>query len=131
MTVPAIIFFVYYMISHAIWHSICPMVIITGFPCPGCGLTRAGILVLHCRFSKAFVMHPFIYPVIILMVLYALFRYVFGKCVAKLNIISIILIILMCIYYVYRMQYEFPGIQPMTYYPNNMFRFAYRCINLL
>ena len=129
--VPAIIFFIYYVITHFIWHSICPMVIVTGFPCPGCGLTRAGVLILHGKFVAAFVMHPFIYPTIILIVCYAMFRYVFEKSVNKLNFISIVLILLMCIYYVYRMRYTFPGVQPMTYYPNNMLRFIYESINLL
>lgn len=38
----------------------------TGFPCPGCGLTRAMFMVLRGDFAGAWKMHPFIYGVIIL-----------------------------------------------------------------
>ena len=39
--------------------SICPMVAFTGFPCPGCGLTRAGLLALSLDFPGAWKMNPF------------------------------------------------------------------------
>ena len=33
--------------------SMCPMVMITGYPCPSCGMTRAGIRLLHLDFAGA------------------------------------------------------------------------------
>ncbi len=36
----------------------CPILYITGFPCPGCGLTRAYIAFFHGNFVDAFRYHP-------------------------------------------------------------------------
>ena len=44
-----------------IFHDVCPVQILYGLPCPGCGLTRAGVLLLTGHFAAAFQMHPFIY----------------------------------------------------------------------
>ena len=46
--------------------SMCPMVMITGYPCPSCGMTRAGIRLLHLDFEGAWEIHPFIYGVVLL-----------------------------------------------------------------
>lgn len=46
--------------------SICPLKL-SGFQhCPGCGLGRAMILLLHGRISEAISMHPFSIPALVL-----------------------------------------------------------------
>lgn len=37
----------------------CPFRAVTGLPCPGCGLTRGGVALLHGHFSDAWNLHPF------------------------------------------------------------------------
>ena len=37
---------------------LCPMALVLGLPCPGCGLTRAFCLMTHGRFSEALAFHP-------------------------------------------------------------------------
>ena len=61
-----LVFAIYFVIGRKFLYSLCPMVIMTGFPCPGCGLTRAMFMVLRGDFAGAWKMHPFIYGVIIL-----------------------------------------------------------------
>ena len=42
-----LLFAIYFVIGRKFLYSLCPMVIMTGFPCPGCGLTRAMFMVLR------------------------------------------------------------------------------------
>ncbi len=37
---------------------ICPMAAVTGHPCPGCGLTRATLALLHGHLREAVALHP-------------------------------------------------------------------------
>lgn len=48
----------------------CPILRLTGFPCPGCGMTRAVLLALRGDFSGAFRQHGMVFS---LPVLYLLF----------------------------------------------------------
>src|SRR5579862_767907 len=43
---------------------LCPMALLLGMPCPGCGLTRAFGLATHGRFREAFDYHP-LWPLIL------------------------------------------------------------------
>ena len=56
--VMALIFVVGYFIG-------CPIRVITGIPCPGCGMTRAFASLLHLDFARAFHYHP-LFPLIII-----------------------------------------------------------------
>ena len=41
-----IVLVLYFGAMKKILYSLCPVVLLTGFPCPACGMTRAGILLL-------------------------------------------------------------------------------------
>ena len=43
--------------------TLCPTAGLTGFPCPGCGLTRAGLELLRGRVAQAWAYHPLIFVV--------------------------------------------------------------------
>ncbi len=58
-------------------HSICPLYAVAGYPCPGCGLTRAGLQAIRFNFAGAWKMNPFIFPVGVLLAAYAADRYLF------------------------------------------------------
>ncbi len=40
------------------FYPLCPIKVLTGFSCPGCGSTRALHALLHLRFSEAFALNP-------------------------------------------------------------------------
>ena len=48
----------------------CPMDTLLGIPCPGCGMTRAYILLLKLDIAGAFRTHPMFWSVPILLVYY-------------------------------------------------------------
>lgn len=43
------------------FHTICPFAILTGYPCPACGLTRAGLCLLRGDLVSAWETHPLIF----------------------------------------------------------------------
>lgn len=45
----------YYLIT---WFTGCPIQYFLGISCPGCGMTRAWMAVLHLDFAQAFACHP-------------------------------------------------------------------------
>ena len=48
---------IYMSVTQYLFHSVCPIAILFGFPCPACGLTRAGSSFLTAHFSTAFQMN--------------------------------------------------------------------------
>jgi len=43
---------------------LCPFAIITRHPCPGCGLTRAGVALLQGHLDEALHLHPLVIPIV-------------------------------------------------------------------
>lgn len=111
----------YLLFSEIFLRGICPLVLLTGFPCPGCGLTRAGIAMLRFRFREAWQMHPFIYAVAVYAVFYMAGRYLFQKREQKgLRYVAIVLLLAGILYYIVRMFFFFPGEPPMEYHRDNL-----------
>lgn len=111
---------VYLILMRLVCGAGCPLVWLTGFPCPACGLTRAAKLVFCARFADAYQMHPMIYPILLFVVVFFFYRYILGK---KLPHAAgwIVLIFVACIgLYFYRMLTQFPGEVPMGYYSGNV-----------
>lgn len=69
----------YIVVTQSIFHTTCPMAILTGFPCPGCGLTRSGIWVVTGHFTEAWALNPTIYLWIPLIIYGMVFRYLLGR----------------------------------------------------
>jgi hypothetical protein len=58
---------------------LCPFAIITRHPCPGCGLTRAGVALLQGHIHDAIHLHPLvipIVPIVALAVLHGTYNYI-------------------------------------------------------
>ncbi|MGL6199907.1 MAG: DUF2752 domain-containing protein [Lachnospiraceae bacterium] len=113
---------VYFGVIWKFLHSSCYMVELTGFPCPACGLTRAGFSVIRGEFSAAWQMHPFIYPILCLAILAVIKRYLLKQTLKSLKKWFVLILVLMIGYYVYRMIRYFPGEPPISYYGNNLLR---------
>lgn len=110
----------YFVFLKKVFQITCPVVLFTGFPCPGCGLTRAGFHILHLDFFGAWQIHPFIYPIIVMVIIYSIERYVLMKKeMVMLKWYAVLMIIGLLLFYVWRMKRLFPDVSPMTYYPHN------------
>ncbi len=106
---------------HLIFHHICPIVILTGFPCPGCGLTRAFLLFLTFHPVEAFSYNP-AYPLWMLLILvFFVKRYIFGKKISSFfSLFSLAVVILTIAIYIFRMSHFFPSHDPMIYFDENI-----------
>lgn len=118
-----IVIIAYFVFGSRVMHSVCPLVWITGFPCPACGLTRAGIRLLHLDFVGAWRMHPFIYAVVLGAAVFAWERYICKKNIGIwFKRYCIAVIIFMILFYIWRMYRYFPNRPPMSYYRYNLIR---------
>lgn len=101
---------VYVFITLKLFHSLCPFVIMTGIPCPACGLTRAGIAFLKGDFSGACSYNWTIFLWILLAIYAFTTRYIFEKRNHIIFLGTVVISIIMMIYYMLR-------IMGMTKYP--------------
>lgn len=116
-----VVIIAYFVFFRKMLYSLCPAVVLTGFPCPGCGLTRAGAALLCLDFYGAWKIHPFIYPIVLLLLLFCLHRYILmRKNALFFKWCGVCLLLSMIIFYVWRMYRYFPGDPPMSYYRYNV-----------
>ena len=113
-------FVVYYGIAHAVFDAFCPFLVFTGFPCAGCGLTRAGLHLLRGNIVKAAEMNPSIFMVILFMLYCGYFRYIRGTKIKGFSIMLGILVAVTLAVYVYRMYLYFPDRVPYVYHRKNL-----------
>ncbi len=116
----AIVICIYFLVSRKIFRVSCPMVAITGFPCPGCGLTRACVSFVKGEFYEAFCQHAFVYVLIVYAVFFFVWRYLLQNDSKMLTRVGIVVLLLMIAYYFYRMICVFPGEPPMSFYRRNL-----------
>jgi len=127
-----ILIIAYFALFRRIIYTICPVVLLTGYPCPGCGLTRATIKLLKFDFYGAWQMHPFIYVIVILAMFFCINRYFLDNKYLKILKTGVIIAsVAMIAFYIWRMMTMFPEVAPMTYYYNNCLKkILYYLINL-
>lgn len=116
----AVCFLVYAAAVTLLFGTICPLAAMTGFPCPGCGSTRALLLILTGRFGEAFRYNPCIYLWILLAVYVGWQRYIRGRRAAGALPMTGGIAAVMLLIYLYRMAVEFPGNPPMVYREDNV-----------
>ena len=56
--------------------SLCPFFLITGVPCPGCGMTRAFLKLGQLNILGAIQTNPYSFPLLLIMVLYLWLGYI-------------------------------------------------------
>ena len=62
--------------------TVCPFKFLTGFPCPGCGLTHSFVYISHGEFIEAFREHlfgPVLYLILIFVLLKSITEIITGK----------------------------------------------------
>lgn len=77
--VALLIIVAYVAVTQFFFHTICPFAILTGFACPGCGLTRAAGALLTGHFEMAWKYNPTIYLWMALILEFLFFRYIRGR----------------------------------------------------
>lgn len=93
----------------------CPIKLLTGIPCPGCGMTRALFCLFTGNWALSFQMHPLAVVWAVFGLYLAIMRYWYGKKPKGMLLILILLCAVMFGVYLYRMLTIFPNQEPMTY----------------
>lgn len=106
-----------------IFGMVCPMRIFIGLPCPGCGLTRAFILLLKGDIAGSIRMHPLLLPVMAGVFLYLYQRYSLASYNKAIQLYCVFCIVAVFMVYISRMIFVFPYSPPMLYESQNMVHF--------
>ena len=104
------------------YNTLCPIKLVTGFPCPGCGMTRAHFALLHFNLTKAFYYHPlFILPAFF----FLLFLFQDIQWIHRIQhskwFYPLVMVLIFSVY-VYRMVNFFPDIVPLDYLEENLLK---------
>lgn len=106
---------VYAIFMNIVFHAFCPLVALSGFPCPGCGMTRAMFFLVTGRLGQAVWMNPMSVPVACLILYFLWNRYILGKKAKGIVPLTWIAAFLLVIVYVWRMCLLFPNRIPYVY----------------
>lgn len=102
---------------------------VTGFPCPGCGMTRAHIEVLKLNFKRAFYYHPlFIFPSIIFFIIIFKKKFKIANYIYNNNYIIMAMLLIFIILYIVRFVLLFPNEEPFTYNYDSEFYKTFKII---
>lgn len=112
-------FLAYSFIANTFLDRYCPLTLVSGLPCPACGMTRASVLLLKGHFIDALIMHPMVLSFFALFIAFCLFRYVLYIDTKLLINLLFFVIITGLLVYVLRMLYIFPDRAPMVFYSDN------------
>lgn len=115
-----IIVFVYCAATLFFFGTICPSVILCGYPCPGCGLTRGCMSILTGHFAAAAAYNVTSYLWLPALAWVAWMRYIADRRSIRWEPVFIIISVLTIIYYIYRMVYKFPENEPMVFFEENL-----------
>ena len=112
--------FIYIIISNVLFDAFCPMLAVTGIPCPGCGMSRAIVYLITGHPAKSLDMHP-LAPLSLILLLYIGWnRYIISRKAKELPVLIGIGVVLLLVCYVFRMYYLFPYRQPLVYMEDNL-----------
>ncbi len=107
----------------------CIIKLLTGIPCPGCGITRAILLGLQGEIGFALQFHP-LFPLTIFLLIIWLFRE--GEIFSNSKYDNIAWLFIGGLYlgvYIIRMKMLFPSIPPMDYNENSLLSQVWSFIN--
>jgi len=103
----------YAVAAQLLFGTVCPFYFVVGLPCPGCGLTRAGLLLLGGNPAESFRMHPLLLPVAAYLAAAAVIHIRSPHKMPRLYLPGILLLTAMVGVYVYRLTTLFPHTAPM------------------
>lgn len=115
-----VVFLIYYGIVNSVFKAFCPLLVTTGIPCAGCGLTRATIFLMQGQLEKAAHINPSIFLIILFGLYCSYFRYIRGSKIRGFGVGVTLLITAMLLIYGYGMYHYFPNRVPYVYHENNI-----------
>lgn len=115
-----VVFLLYDLITHLIFRALCPALIVTGLPCPGCGMSRSMFYFAIGQWQRGWNMNPLGILWLLLVVYFFVMRYILGKKAKGVLQMGGVLVVLMVLLYTYRMYHYFPGKPPISYTPGNL-----------
>ena len=121
----AVVFVLYDIAAHAMFHAFCPSVFLFGLPCPGCGMTRAVFFFITGQFQRGMQMNPLGLLWILWAAYLVVMRYGFGKKAKGLMTAAGVIVVLMVAVYLYRMYCFFPGEPPISYTSGSLAAVSY------
>jgi hypothetical protein len=111
----------YEILARRLFHAFCPMVILTGLPCPGCGMSRALYCLLTGQTARSLSLHPLAGFWLLWFIWFCVERYGRGKAPDRLMVgILVLLSAATLVLYVWRMAAVFPDRPPMSYTGHNL-----------
>ena len=119
---------VYCTVTHIFFHTICPVALVSGFPCPGCGMTRAFSQIITLHFVDAVNMHACIVLWVPLIIWMAVRRWAFEKPGFPVRPLVGVMIITV-VYYVWRMVTIYPYRLPMVFREKNLINIVLRAFS--
>ena len=119
----------YFLLTGLLFGQVCPLKLLCGLPCPGCGLVRGCISFLTLQFPQSFYYNPTAGLWISGILYLIIFRYLLGKPSKGALPFFVIISLITVIIYVLRMITQFPGSEAMYYYPHNLLSFILETAN--
>ena len=110
-----------YFVMHALFDAFCPSVLISGFPCPGCGMTRAVLYLLRGQLARSWALNPAAVFWVLWAAFFAFERYGRGRSQKALVRCACGILLFMVAVYIIRMTLYFPDRPPYTYTRDNLF----------
>lgn len=110
-----------YFALHALFDAFCPSVLISGFPCPGCGMTRAVLYLFTGQFKRSWALNPAAGLWVLWAGWFAYERYVKGRKAKGPDRALIGIAVFMVLAYIVRMKLYFPDRPPYVYTRDNLF----------
>ena len=118
---PAIIlFFIYHEVMIHLFNASCPLILLLGIPCPGCGMTRAIAMVLSFQFEKAIYLNPVSFLWVAFIVYFIVSRYFLTYNKRLIYIFLSIVLVLTFARYIYGMLMYYPHRVPYVYTRRNL-----------
>ncbi len=115
-----VVFIAYALLVNLVFHAFCPVVIFCGFPCPGCGITRAAVCLITGRWQRAWQLNPAVFLLAVTAVYFAICRYLLGKRAVALKWLIAAVFVLLAVIYIVRMYLYFPDRVPYVYTEDNI-----------
>ena len=112
---------IYFCLGQYFFGSMCLSQIVAGIPCPACGLTRAGLLLLQGKWQESMHMNPMLPFVLLYFVLWILGRFRYERLFKYSQVYLVVLIFSGILVFLFRVD-TLLGTPPFVRNPQNLLR---------